>query len=220
MVAPISGRSGRALVTEGALVGKGEATPLTTIEQIDPIHVNFTQSSADLMQIRRAVQSGRLKAVDTHRARVRLILEDGSEYPQAGKLLFSEMSVDPGTGEITMRAEFPNAARELLPGMYVRVLLEQAVDEQAITVPQRAVTRGAAGASVRVVDAEGKVATRPIKVEQAIDDQWIVIEGLQGGEQVIVEGLQRATPGKAVKPMPFNAVTGAAAGARHGTVAN
>jgi len=203
VTAPISGNIGRAQVTEGALVGKGEATPLATIEQIDPIYANFNQSSVEYLRIKRALDAGKLKRGDAQASDVKLILEDGSEYPHAGRLLFSDLTVDPATGEVSMRAQFPNPERHLLPGMYVRVRVEQAVSENTITVPQRSLLRNAQGASVMVVGADGKVAAQPVKVGQAQGDQWIVTEGLKGGEQVIVEGLQKVKPGGQAKAVPF-----------------
>ncbi|HYD82237.1 MAG TPA: efflux RND transporter periplasmic adaptor subunit [Paucimonas sp.] len=200
VTAPISGHAGRALVTEGALVGKGEATPLAVIEQIDPIYVNFVQSSGEFSRIKRAIDAGRLKS---GAAAVKLMLEDGSDYPHDGKLLFSDLTVDPATGDVSLRAEFPNRERHLLPGMFVRVRFPQAVAEGALTIPQRALVRNAQGSSVLTVGADGKVAALPVKVGQAVGDRWIVTEGLKGGEQVIVEGLQKVKPGAPAKAVPF-----------------
>lgn len=208
VTAPISGRAGRALVTEGALVGNGEATRLALVEQVDPIWVTFTQPATEVMRLRRAIESGQIKGVNGG-AKVRLFLEDGTEYDQTGKLLFSDMTVDPSTGAITLRAQFPNANRELLSGTYVRVRIEQGVDENALTVPQRALIRNAQGAAVMVVGADGNVAAVPVKTSAAIGDQWVVTEGLKGGEQVIVEGLQKVKPGAPAKAVPFQASTGA-----------
>jgi membrane fusion protein, multidrug efflux system len=202
VTAPISGHIGRALVTEGALVGKGEATQLAVIEQIDPIYVNFTQSSTEFSRIKRAIEAGRLK---TGAQVVKLMLEDGTEYPQPGKLLFSDLTVDPGTGDVSWRAEFPNPQRNLLPGMFVRVHFPQAVAEGALMIPQRALVRNGQGSAVMVVDKEGKVAVQPVKVGQTVGDQWIVTDGLKGGEQVIVEGLQKVKPGSPAKAVPFAA---------------
>jgi membrane fusion protein (multidrug efflux system) len=201
--APISGRIGRALVTEGALVGQGETTPLAQIQQLDPVYVNFTQSSVELLKLRQALQSGKVKRAGSEAA-VTLLLEDGSEYPKKGQLLFSDLAVDPATGSVSLRARFPNPGRDLLPGMYVRVRLAQAVADNAITVPQRSLQRGPQGAFVMVVK-EGKVAVQPVQVGAAQGDQWIVESGLAGGEQVIVEGLQKAPPGTPVKTVPFGA---------------
>lgn len=199
--APISGRIGRSLVTEGALVGRGEATPLATIEQIDPLYANFTQSGAELAALREAVNSGRWKAAD--RAQVELVLENGSVYPLPGKLLFSDLAVDPATGAVSLRAQFPNPKRELLPGMFVRIRFPQATAERVVRVPQRAVQMTVSGPNVLVVDSEGKVGVRQIKTGGMSGNAWIVTDGLKEGEQVIVEGLMKTRPGGTVKPVPW-----------------
>jgi membrane fusion protein (multidrug efflux system) len=204
VTAPISGYVGRAQVTEGALVGQGEATPLATVEQIDPIYADFSQSSVDFTRIKRAVDSGQLKSSASQEADVRLIMEDGTEYPATGQLLFSDRTVDPGTGEVSLRASFPNPHHNLLPGMFVRVRLAQAVDEKAITVPQQSLMRTPQGGVVMVVGADGKVAAQPVQVGEARGDQWVITQGLKGGEQVIVEGLQKVKPGAPAKAVPFN----------------
>jgi membrane fusion protein, multidrug efflux system len=203
VTAPISGRIGRALVTEGALVGQGEATPLAVIQQLDPIYINLTQSASELLQLRRAMESGQLKRVGRDQAKVTLVTEDGTPYPHSGQLLFSDMSVDENTGAVTLRAKFPNPDRFLLPGMYARARLEQAVDEQAITVPQQAVIRTQDNASVMLVGADGKVSAQQIKTGAAQGDKWLVLQGLKAGDKVIVEGLQKAKPGATVKPVPW-----------------
>ncbi|KQW38949.1 efflux RND transporter periplasmic adaptor subunit [Rhizobacter sp. Root404] len=211
VTAPISGRIGRALVTEGALVGQGEVTPLATIQQINPMYVNFTQSTTDVLRLRRAVESGKFKRSGTDGAVVRVLLEDGSDYGQAGKLLFSDLSVDPTTGQITLRAQVPNPTGLLLPGMYVRVRLEEAQAEAGIVVPQQAVTRGTSGDTVMVVGADGKVAPRPVKVGAAVNGQWVVLDGLKAGEQVMVDGFQKLRGNAPVKPVPWHpAASGAA----------
>jgi membrane fusion protein (multidrug efflux system) len=202
VTAPISGRAGRALVTEGALVGKGEATKLALVEQVDPMWVTFTQPASEVTRLRRAIESGMVKGMNGG-AKVHLYVEDGREYEQTGKLLFSDMTVDPTTGAITLRAQFPNPKRELLSGTFVRVKIEQGVDENALTVPQRALIRGAQGASVMVVGTEGNVAAVPVKAPQAIGDSWVVTEGLKGGEKVIVEGLQKIKVGAPARAVPF-----------------
>lgn len=199
--APISGRIGRALVTEGALVGKGEATHLVTIEQLDPIRVEFSQSYSDLLRLQQAVKSGKQKKADS--AKVELVLEDGSLYPEKGRLQFTDLAVDPNSGAVILRAEFPNPRRDLLPGTFVRVRFPQTQLDEAIRVPQRAVQGGAQGQFVMTVDAEGKVAPRPIKTSAMSGGDFIVDSGLKGGEQVIVNGLQKARPGSAVKPVPW-----------------
>lgn len=206
--APITGRIGRALVTEGALVGKGEATHLATIEQLDPLYVNFTQSSSEMLRFRRERANHDNTARDPD---VRVLLEDGSTYTHPGKLLFSEMTVDPGTGEVLMRAEVPNPDRLLLPGMFVRVEVEQAVYEQAFTVSQRALIRSAQGEQVMTVLPDGKVVPLPVKTDRAQGDRWIIRSGLSGGEQVIVEGLQKVRPGSPAHAVPVDAPTSDAA---------
>ena len=203
VTAPIAGRIGRALVTEGALVGQGEATPMATIAQLDPIYVTVTQSSAELLRLQRALASGRLKSAGKGQARVTLVTEDGVAYPQAGKLLFSDIGVDESSGAVAMRAEFPNPQHLLLPGMYVRARLEQGIDEAAITLPQQAVVRSPEGASVLVVGADNKVALRPVTADVAQGDAWVVSAGLKVGERVIVEGFQKTKPGATVKPVPW-----------------
>jgi len=210
VTAPIAGRIGKALVTEGALVGQGETTELAVIQQLDPIYFDFTQSSVDGLRLRRQLESGQLKSVAPGAASLTLLLEDGTVYPLSGKLLFSDITVDPTTGMVTLRAEFPNPDGMLLPGMFARGRLEQAVNREAILVSQRAVTHGADGnATVEVVTPDNLVEVRTIKADTARGDQWIVTEGLQPGERVIVEGLQKARPGAAVKPVPFAPATNA-----------
>jgi len=203
VTSPISGRVGRALVTEGALVGQGEATPLATVQQLDPVYVRLTQSSAELMQLRHAFASGRLKSVGKDKAKVTLVTEDGRTYPHAGKLLFSDVSVDESTGAVTLRAEFPNPDRLLLPGLFVRARLEQAVSEDAIKVPQQAVQRDPAGASVLLVGDDGKVRAQPVKTGAVQGSAWVISEGLKPGDRVIVEGFQKVKPGAAVKAVPW-----------------
>ncbi|MEP6791406.1 MAG: efflux RND transporter periplasmic adaptor subunit [Ramlibacter sp.] len=206
VTAPISGRIGRALVTEGALVGQGEATQLALIQQVDPMYVNFTQSAAEVLDLRRQLETGRLKRVaGTQAASVRIVLEDGSEHARAGRLLFSDLSVDPTSGQVTLRAEVPNPGGALLPGMYVRVRLEQAKAGNAILLPQQAVTRSAQGDTVMVVGADGKVMPRPVKIGNDQNGQWVILDGLKAGEQVMVDGFQKLRPGATVKPVPWKA---------------
>jgi len=200
--APISGRIGRSQVSEGALVGRGDATLLTTIEQINPLYVNFSQSESEISSLKQAVKKGKLQHANA--TRVELILEDGSIYPQSGQFLFSDMAVDPGTGNVSLRAEFPNPRHDLLPGMFVRIRLPQAIADKAIRVPQRAVQISPQGQFVLVVDAEGKVSPRPVKTGSMAGADFIIAEGLQGGEQVIVNGVQKARPGSVVKPVQWN----------------
>ncbi len=205
VTAPIDGRVGAALVTEGALVSQSAATEMALVTQLDPIYCDFTESSTELLRLRREMDNGTLKTVAPGEAKVTLLLDDGTTYSQPGKLLFSDITVDPTSGMVTLRAEFPNPDHLLLPGMFARGALEQAVDNQAITVLQRGVNIGPNGAAtVMVVGANGKVEARMIKIGQAIGNKWIVTDGLKAGEQVIVEGLQKAQPGMVVKPVPFN----------------
>ncbi len=199
--AAISGRIGRALVTEGALVSKGNATLMATIEQLDPIYVNFTQSGSDLLRMKQAFSAGTLKHADS--AKVELLLEDGSVYPLAGKIFFTDMAVDPGTGSVSLRAEFSNPKRELLPGMFVRIRFPEALAENVIRVPQRAVQIGPQGQFVMVVGAGDKVMPMPVKTGDMTGEDFIIDEGLKGGERVIVNGLQKARPGAQVKPVPL-----------------
>lgn len=206
VTAPISGRIGRALVTEGALVGQGEATALAVIQQVDPLYVNFTQSATEAMRLKRAMEAGQLKGAGQGAAAVRVVLDDGSEYAKPGKLLFSDLTVDAATGQVTLRAEVPNPGGALLPGLYVRVRLEQATASDAITLPQQAVTRTAQGDTVSVVGADGKIEKRTVKVGGQQGGQWVVMDGLKAGEQVMVDGfqkLQMMPPGTPVKAVPW-----------------
>jgi len=203
VTAPIAGRIGRALVTEGALVGQNEPTPLATIEQLDPIHADVTQSTRELNALRRALRAGQLQQASDGQASATLIQDDGSAYPFAGKLLFSDISVDPSTNQITLRSEFPNPNLDLLPGSYVRVRLEQAVQPKGLSVPQRAVVRDSAGVpKVLVVDAQARVSERQVVLGSAQGDRWQVSEGLAPGEQVVVEGLQHIKAGDQVQLAP------------------
>ena len=211
VTSPISGRIGRALVTEGALVGQGEATPMATVQTLDPIYVTITQSSTELLRLQQALNSGKLKSAGKGQAKVTLVTEDSQTYPQSGKLLFADVAVDETTGSVSMRAEFPNPDRALLPGMYVRARLEQAVNEAAITVPQQAVVRGTDGATVMVVGADNKVTAQPVKADVAQDGNWVISSGLKGGEKIIVEGFQKAKPGATVAPSPWKGAPAAAA---------
>ena len=221
VTSPISGRIGKALVTEGALVGQGEVTQLATVQQLDPIYVNLTQSSTDLLNLQHAMASGQLKTIGQgkNKARVTLVTDDGRTYPLPGKLLFSDITVDATTGSVTIRAEFPNPDRTLLPGMYVRAKLEQAVNEAAILVPQQAVIRDLNGSTVLVVGEDNKVAIRPVKTGAAQGDSWVVTDGLKPGDRVIVEGLQKVKPGAPVKPVPWKGPVGATLAAGPGAAA-
>ncbi len=205
VTAPISGRIGKALVTEGALVSATEATPLAAIRQLDPVYFDVTQSSSDLLRLRRASEKGSIESVTAAEATVTLILEDGSQYPHPGKLLFSDIAVDPTTGMVTLRAQIPNPENILLPGMFARAVVLQGIITNAITIPQRTVARGAGGtSSVLVVDNQNKVELRKININREIGTSVIVADGLQAGEKIIVEGSQKAPPGSVVKPVPFS----------------
>ena len=223
VTAPISGRIGQSLVTEGALVGQGEATPLAVIQQIDPVYINFTQSSSEAFKLRKAMAEGKLKkASGADAASVKVILEDGSIYERDGKLLFTDLSVDSATGQVTLRAEVPNPKGMLLPGLYVRVQVEQAQASNAITLPQQAVTRSENGDVVSVVGDDGKISQRSIKVSAAQNQQWVVLEGLKAGEKVMVDGfqkLQMLPPGTPVTPVPWRAPGSTPAAAPAGAAA-
>ena len=204
VTSPIAGRIGRALITEGALVGQAEATQLAVVQQIDPLFVNFTQPASEVLRLRSDIASGKLRAAASKEAAaVKIILEDGSVYPLKGKLLFSDLTVDATSGQITLRAEIPNPKAALLPGLFVRVQLEQAQAPTAILVPQQAVTTTANGATVWVVGPDAKPATRPVKLGGVQSGQWIVLEGLKAGEQVVVDGFQKMRPNAPVKPVPW-----------------
>ena len=209
---PISGRIGRALVTEGALVGQGEATQLAVVQQIDPVYVNFTQSASEVLRLRRAFEAGRLeRASGTNAARVHVVLDDGSDYGRPGRLLFSDLTVDASSGQITLRAEVPNPDGLLLPGMYVRVRLEQAQASQAILLPQQAVQRSASGDTVMVVGADGKVSQRSVKIGSSQGNDWVVLDGLKPGEQVMVDGFQKLRGNAPVKAVAWQPPASAAA---------
>jgi membrane fusion protein (multidrug efflux system) len=213
VTAPIAGRIGRALVTEGALVGQGESTPLAVVQQIDPIYVNILQPVADVLRLRAAIARGEMRRAGAEEAvPVRIVLDDGSVYPLAGRLLFSDLSVDPATGQIALRAEVANPRGVLLPGMYVRARLEQASAASAILLPQQGVQRAAQGDSVKVVAADGKVSDRPVKLGPARNGQWVVLEGLKAGEQVVVDGFQKLQGDRPVKAVPWQAPGSAPAG--------
>lgn len=212
VTSPIAGRIGRALVTEGALVGQGEATPLALVQQIDKLYVNFTQPVADVMKLRRALAQGQLqRAPGKEAAQVQVVLDDGSVFPQPGRLLFSDLSVDPSSGQVTLRAELPNPQGTLLPGLYVRVRLPVAEASAAVLLPQQAVAHSAQGDSVLVVGEDGSVSSRPVKLGPAPQpDRSLVLDGLKPGERVIVDGLQRARAGAKVRAVPWAAAAAAA----------
>ena len=202
--APIDGVVGAALVSEGALVVQNEAANLATIQQLDPIYADFTQSVSELNHLRRAFDSGDLDRIAADAARVRLVLDDGSVYSTAGKLLFSEAKVDAHTGQVTLRGQFPNPKRELLPGMYVRVLIEQGIDTDAIAVPQQAIQRnGGGGSEVFVIKDDNRVAIQAVRTGSVQDGQWFVTEGLKAGDKVVVEGFQKFAAGDKVRPQAW-----------------
>jgi membrane fusion protein (multidrug efflux system) len=211
---PIAGRSGRSSVTAGALVTANQAAALTTIQQLDPIYVDLTQSSVELLRLKRDLADGTLQQLAEQVVPVRLLLEDGSEYAASGRLAFSGISVDTDTGSVTLRAVFPNPQGELLPGMYVRARIAQGEIEKAILVPHAAVTHDRRGnAVVMVVGAEDKVETRQVTTPRSIGDKWLVSAGLAAGDRIIVDGLQKIRPGAAVTVTVLDAGAGAGASA-------
>ena len=211
VASPISGRIGKSSVTQGALVTANQATALATVQQLDPINIDVTQSTRDMMQLKRAFEAGQIKSAGEGQAKVKLLLEDGSAYPLEGKLAFAEATVDTGTSTVTLRAVFPNPKRELLPGMYVRAVIEQGIREQSLLVPQQGVSHDPLGnATAMVVNAENKVEPRQLKAERAIGDKWLVTEGLKAGDKLIVEGLQKIRPGAPVMPVPAGSPNAAA----------
>jgi membrane fusion protein, multidrug efflux system len=204
VTAPISGRIGKALVTEGALVSASESTQLAIIRQLDPVYFDFTQSSTEILRLRRAIANGSLQLTGDGQATLTLILEDGTTYGHPGKLLFSDISVDPTTGMITQRSEVPNPEDLLMPGMFARAQIVEGIRTNAIIIPQRTITRGMAGAStVLVVNDQNKVELRNIEIDGGVGTKVIVSKGLKSGERIIVEGSQKAPPGSTVKPVPF-----------------
>jgi membrane fusion protein (multidrug efflux system) len=202
VLSPITGRIGRALVTEGALVTSEQQSPLATVQQLDPIYVDITQSSTEMLRLQRQLASGELVKTDDNQAEVGLTLEDGTLYAERGRLKVSEVSVDPSTGSVVLRAVFPNPKRELLPGMFVRAQLTRGTRSAALLVPQRGVARNQKGdATVLVVDKEDKVAEKVVTADRAIDGEWLITAGLEAGDRVIVDGMQKAKPGSPVKPI-------------------
>ena len=203
VAAPIAGHIGRSQVTEGAYVQQGTATLLATIQQIDQLYVDVNQSTSEVLRMKKELESGQLKNIGKGEARVTLLLEDGSEYFEPGRLEFADVTVDPTTGSIGLRAVFPNPRGELLPGMFVRARLEEGVNPSAILVPQVAVSRNQQGQGVAmVVGADSKAEARTLVTDRAIGDQWLVKSGLKAGDQVIVNNLQKIRPGAPVKPVP------------------
>ena len=206
VTAPISGRIGRSSVTEGALVTAYQPAALATIQQLDPMYVDVPQSTTELLRLQRRLEEGGLHHNGQIRNKVRLLLEDDTKYPLEGALQFRDVTVDPTTGSVILRIVFPNPKGYLLPGMFVRVVVEEGVNRQAILVPQQAVSRNAKGnPDVLIVDAEGKVRQRMLTLDRAIGDAWLVTAGLVPGDRVIVEGMQKVKPGASVKVVPFEA---------------
>ncbi|MCY1400163.1 Toluene efflux pump periplasmic linker protein TtgA [compost metagenome] len=200
VLAPLSGRIGRSAVTEGALVNNGQTNAMAVIQQLDPIYVDVTQSSAELLKLRRELESGQLQKVGNNAAKVKLTLEDGSTYAHEGKLEFSEVSVDETTGSVTLRAIFPNPDHNLLPGMFVHAQLKAGVNSAAILAPQQGVTRDLKGApTALVVNQENKVELRQLKASRTSGNMWLIDEGLNAGDRLITEGLQFVKPGVEVK---------------------
>jgi membrane fusion protein (multidrug efflux system) len=215
VLAPISGRIGRSTVTPGALVTAGQTTALATITQLDPIYVDVTQPATTLLRLRHELAAGQLQRTGPNQAKVTLMLEDGSAYPVAGTLQFSEVNVDEGTGTVLLRAIFPNPDHMLLPGLYVREELQEGINESAILVPQQGVSRNTHGdATVMLVGADGRAALRVIQATRAIGTNWLVTGGLAAGDHVIVDGLQQLRPGMPVQAIeaPADASDGPASG--------
>ena len=208
MTAPISGRIGKSLVTEGALLSATEATKLATIQQLDAVYVDFTQSTTEMLRLRRSFEGGKAQGARPSEAIVTLLLDDGTRYSQAGKLLFADVTVDETTGSVGLRASVANPDKLLLPGMFVRGQVELGKNAQALTAPQRAVSRDSTGqASLLVVNSQNQVEQRPIQTDGVSGDKWIVSSGLKAGERVVVEGLQKVRAGATVVPTPFQLAT-------------
>jgi membrane fusion protein (multidrug efflux system) len=199
MYSPISGRTGRSSVTEGALVTANQPTNLLTVTQLDPVYVDLTQPSTTLVRLKRELAAGEIRHVDGNQAAANLLLEDGSPYESPGTLQFSEVTVDQGTGSVTLRAIFPNPQVLLLPGMFVRATIEEGVREGAILAPQQGITHAPDGsATALVVGADGKVEKRSVELDRALGDEWVVTKGLVAGDRLIVAGLQKVKPGMEV----------------------
>ena len=206
VTAPITGRIGKSNVTVGALATASQALPFTTIQQLDPIYVDVTQSSANLLQLKRNMAAGRIRDGGAGQARVKLLLEDGTPYPLEGSLKFSDVTVDPSTGSFILRMVFPNPKHMLLPGMYVRGQVQEGVVDGAILAPQQGVSRDRKGNPVAlIVDKENKVQQRMLTIDRAMGDRWLISSGLAPGDRVIVEGIQKVRPGGPVKVIPFDA---------------
>jgi membrane fusion protein (multidrug efflux system) len=205
ITAPVSGRIGRSSVTPGALVTANQAGALATVQKLDPVYVDLTQASAAILRLRRAIDQGGLSAASPQ-VKLGLVLEDGSTYPLEGTLEFSDVTVDQSTGAVTVRAVFPNPRTELLPGMYVRAILTEAVEDHALLAPQQAVTRDASGQAIAYVVGPGdKLELRTLTLGRAIGDQWLVVRGLGPGDRLVIDGAQKATPGALVVAIPSTA---------------
>lgn len=204
IAAPVSGRIGKSSVTEGALVTAQQPTPLATIQQLDPMYVDVTQSTAEILRLRRLLQEGQIDQYGKNQQKVRLMMGDGTEYPLKGNLQFRDITVDPTTGSVILRIVFPNPKDILLPGMFVRALVQEGINKQAILIPQQAVSRDPKGnPNTLIVDATGKVEQRPLTLDRALGDAWRVTSGLAPGDRVIVEGMLKVKPGVPVKVVPF-----------------
>lgn len=213
--APISGRIGRSSVTDGALVTAYQPASLAVIQQLDPIYVDVTQSSAELLRLKRNLESGRLSADRKNGKAVRILLEDGSAYPLEGRLQFREVTVDPATGSYTVRIVVPNPEHLLLPGMFVRAVIQEGIAEQAILAPQQGVSRNTKGEAVAlIVEETGTVRQRVLTLNRAIGDQWLVSSGLSAGDRLIVEGMMNVRPGTAAKAIPLDPAAGNAEAAK------
>ncbi|MGH6829772.1 MAG: efflux RND transporter periplasmic adaptor subunit [Methylocella sp.] len=210
--APISGRIGGALVTEGALVGQGETTHLATVQRLDPIYADFVQSVSELQQLRRDFESGAIDQVTPDSAKVRVVFDDGTVYPYPGQLVFSDASVDKTTNQVTLRGEFPNPRSELLPGMYVRIRIEQGIDADSLAVPQQAVRRNDAGGNdVYILRGDNRAVVQPVRLGHLAEEQWLVRDGLKPGDRVVVEGFQKFAAGEVVDPVPWSRAVSASA---------
>jgi membrane fusion protein (multidrug efflux system) len=204
ITAPISGRIGRSSFTEGALVTMHQPQPMATIQQLDPMYIDVTQSTAEILRLRRQLQEGRIEHSVKHLEGVRLLLEDGSEYPWKGTLQFQDVTVDPTTGSVILRMVFPNPKGILLPGMFVRTLIQEGVRKNAVLIPQQAVSRDLKGNPFTfIVDSKGIVQKRPLTLDRTVGDAWLVASGLEPGERAIVEGILKVKPGASVKTVPF-----------------
>ena len=215
VTAPISGRIGRSNVTEGALVTAQQPTALATVQRLNPMYVDVPQSTTEVLRLRRGLKEGRLDQNGANQKKVQLMLEDGTAYPLAGTLQFQDVTVDPTTGSVILRAIFPNPNGVLLPGMFVRTVVQEGVNKKALLIPQQAVSRDPKGNPLTlIVDAGGKVQLRMLTLDRTIGDQWLVSSGLAAGERAIVEGMQKVTPGASVKTVPFEIGSGTSSGDR------